>query len=547
MEMTGGEALVAQLVAEGVTHVFGIPGIQLDHGVEALRQRADVIDYVVPRHEQATSYMADGYARTSGGPGVCMVVPGPGVLNALSGMATAYACNSPVLMLAGHIPSSTIGQRLGMLHEINDQEAALGTVTTWTARPRSVAEVPAFVNEAFQRLRSHRRRPVAIELPQDLLASTGHADTFARAMPIVPRTDDAAIADAADAIAMSSLPIVWAGGGVVAADASAALAEFAALAQTPVIMSDNGRGAMSDRDPLALVSLAGRVLLSRADIVIVVGSRFLVSSGLPRSVRSDCRFIYLNIDERDTGAPRAEGIRVVGDLSLSLQALTASLTGVKAPSRHELVAKVRGWCDAQVDGLVPQRDFLLAIRDALPDDGVFVNELTQVGYPAPMGFPVYGPRTFITPGYQGTLGYGFPTALGAAVGARGAPVVSISGDGGFGWGMQDLATLARDGLNVSAVIFRDGSFGNVKRVQQRLFGHNIGVALHNPDFIRLAEAFGLPAVSVDDPVKLRDVLASNVASGGPMVVDVPVADLPSPWHLIHEGTPGHQPPPDPLA
>jgi acetolactate synthase I/II/III large subunit len=547
MEMTGGEALVAQLVAEGVSHVFGIPGIQLDHGVEALRQKADVIDYVVPRHEQATSYMADGYARTSGTPGVCMVVPGPGVLNALTGMATAYACNSPVLMIAGHIPSHTIGQRLGMLHEIEGQAAALSTVTTWTARPQSVSEIPGIVNEAFERLRNHRRRPVAIELPQDLLASTGHAHTLAPAVLKAQCADDSSIADAAAIIASSSLPVVWAGGGVVAADASAALAVFAALAQTPVVMSDNGRGAVSDRDPLALVSLAGRVLLRRADTIIVVGSRFLLSSGLPRSVRSDCRFVYVNVDEQDTTAPRADGVRVIGDIPLSLQAITASLADMKAPSRHDMVARVRVWCHEQLDALVPQREFLLAIRAALPDNGVFVNELTQVGYPAPMGFPVYGPRTFITPGYQGTLGYGFPTALGAAVGSRGAPVVSISGDGGFGWGMQDLATLARDSLNVSVVIFRDGSFGNVKRVQQRLFGKNIGVALHNPDFVRLAEAFGLPAVRVDDPVKLRDVLASNVANGGPIVVDVPVDDLPNPWHLIHEGTPGHLPPPDPAG
>jgi acetolactate synthase I/II/III large subunit len=547
MEMTGGEALARQLVAEGVSHVFGIPGVQLDHGIEGLRQHADAIKYVVPRHEQATSYMADGYARVNGGPGVCMVVPGPGVLNALSGMATAYACNSPVLMIAGHIPSHTIGHRLGMLHEIDGQEAALGTVTTWTARPQSVAQIPTVVHEAFRRLRSGRRRPVAIELPQDLLASVGDTAPMTPAEPVPHRADAASIAEAAAIIASSSLPVVWAGGGVVAADASDALAEFAALAQTPVVMSDNGRGALSDRDPLALVSLAGRVLLNRADVVIVVGSRFLVSSGQPRASRDGCRFVYLNVDEHDMGEPRSSGIRLVGNLAHSLRALSASLTGLKAPRRHELVSRVRAWCELQVDAVIPQRDFLSAIRAALPDDGVFVNELTQVGYPAPMAFPVYRPRTFITPGYQGTLGYGFPTALGAAFGAEGAPVVSITGDGGFGWGLQELATLARDNLNVSVVIFRDEAFGNVKRVQQRLFGQNMGVALHNPDFVRLAESFGLPAVRVDDPAKLGEVLAANVRNGGPVIIDVPVGALPSPWHLIHEGTPGHTPPPDPLA
>src|SRR6185312_6798374 len=170
--MTGGDALAQQLAREGVRHIFGVPGVQLDYAMDGLSRVKDQVTYINTRHEQAAAYMADGYARTTGQPGVCMVVPGPGLLNALAGVVTAYACSSRVLCIAGQIPSHTIGRGLGMLHEIPEQSQILRTLTKWSARAETAAELPGLVHSAIQQLRSGRPRPVGLEAPPDILQAS---------------------------------------------------------------------------------------------------------------------------------------------------------------------------------------------------------------------------------------------------------------------------------------------------------------------------------------------------------------------------------------
>ncbi len=399
MEMTGGQALAGQLVAEGVRDVFGIPGVQLDWATDALAGVADRIRYVIPRHEQAASYMADGYARASGRERVCMVVPGPGLLNAMTGLATAYACNSRVLCIAGQIPSPTIGAGLGMLHEVRGQSEILGAVTKWHALARRPEDVAPLVHEAFVQLRSGRPQPVGLEIPPDVLAARADVRLLAAAPQAAPDAGDAALLDeAACALRGARFPVVYAGGGALFA--GAALRRFAETLQTPVVMSPNGRGALAHDHPLAASALAGRCLLPHADLVVVVGSRFIDGSGQPVHAHPGCRFVYVNLEARDAGPPRRPGIALQADAGAALSALLARLEGFRASeSRAEAVAKVRTWCDVQLDALQPQREYLDVLRRCLPADGVFVNELTQVGYVANLAFPVPGPHTFISPGY----------------------------------------------------------------------------------------------------------------------------------------------------
>ena len=533
VEMTGGQALAQQLVIEGVTDLFGIPGVQLDWATDALLDVADRIRFVVPRHEQTASYMADGYARSTGREGVCMVVPGPGLLNAMSGLATAYACSSRVLCIAGQIPSHTIGKGFGMLHEVNDQSQMLRSVTKWSALALRPQDIPRLVHEAFVQLRSGHPRPVALEIPPDVLQARADIALLEAAAPARPQGPPADAIEAAAALLRAARsPVIWAGGGVVAAGASQALQRLATQLGAPVIMTDNGRGALPQRHPLALSNLGGRCVLPHADVVLVAGSRAMDAVGRPAHAVDSVKYIYLNIDPTHTGEPRAPGLCLLGDAAAGLAALADALKDTPAHIPPDLDA-VRRWCDEQVAHVEPQRSYLAAIRNALPDDGVLVSELTQVGYAANFAYPVQAPNSFINPGYQGTLGYGFPTSLGVALGNPGRRVVSISGDGGFGWGLQELSTAAKYRANLAIVVFVDGAFGNVRRIQNTVFQRETDTTLHNPDYGQLAAAFGVGGERVDSPEGLSAALERAFDAGGPHLIEVRVGAMPGPWHLIH--------------
>lgn len=548
VERTGGQALVAQLLEEGVTDIFGIPGIQLDWAVEAVRSQPNRLRYIMPRHEQATSYMADGYARTTGKEGVFMVVPGPGVLNALSGLATAYACSSRVLCISGQIPSDKIGRNEGMLHEIPDQSGILKSLTKWHGIARRPEDVAGLVHEAFVQLRSGHPRPVAIELPPDVLQAKGMTKILPRAefAPVAPEAN--AIKAAAALLASAKFPVIQIGGGAAASNAGKAIIALAERLQAPVVMTDGARGLVPDSHPLALTSVGGRAALPHADVVLAVGTRFIDGHGTPTHANANTKYIYINVDPAAAAAPRVPGQVVIADATAGAEALLAALPAEARPSATETVAKIKAWTASQTDAIQPQTDYVRAIRASMAKDDILVSELTQVGYFSNIAFPVEAPLSFVTPGYQGTLGYGFNTALGAANGNPNRRVVSLNGDGGFGWGMQELATLARDGNNMSVVVFVDGHYGNVRRIQKRTFGETFAVELANPDFAHLAQAFGLPHEAVDSPQGLGEALSRAARTKGPALITVKVGEMPSPWALIHPFVPSPVPvPPNPLG
>jgi acetolactate synthase-1/2/3 large subunit len=529
---TGGDALASQLAREGVEIVFAVPGVQLDWAIDGLRKLANRITLVGTRHEQATSYMADGYARASGRVGVCLVVPGPGVLNAMAGLSTAYACNSRVLCIAGDIFSPTVGKGLGLLHEVRGQTGILAAVTKWQGRATRAEDVPAIISEAFAQLRSSEPKPVAVEISHDVLSAVAEVslqETDLASNPLAPAPEQ--IAAAAKLLAASRTPVIYVGGGALAANASDALAAFAERIQAPVIMGENGRGALSDRHPLALTALDGRAVMPHADLVFVVGSRFVDTAMGKAAWPSDAtRYVYINTDPAVVSAPRRPDVFIQGDCRLALELLERAAPQ-RPPLKMDLDA-VRKWAAEQMREIEPQGVWLKALRRAIPDDGILVNELTQVGYFARIAYPVYQPNTFITPGYQGTLGYGFPTALGAALGSNGRMVVSINGDGGFGWNLQELATARKYNIPVAVVVFNDGHFGNVRRMQLDQFGQEYGVALQNPHFDRLASAFEIPYVSTEDPAQLEKALREHAGRGGPTLIEARVGAMPSPWHLL---------------
>lgn len=530
MEITGGEALVGALRRHGVEDIFFIPGIQLDWAVEALRRNKAIRQYV-PRHEQSTTYMADGYYRVSGRPGVAMVVPGPGVLNAGAGLATAYASNSKLLFLAGQIHSAAIGAGYGQLHEIKDQTGLIKGLTKWNTRVKARRDIDTAVDQAFQALHCGRPRPVGVEVPYDLLIASGAPEHPAQLVAATaPTPDEREIDRAAKMIAAARFPILYVGGGAI--DATSALQRLAEKLGAPVVMSDNGRGALSDHHPLAMNSLAGRPLFEEADLVLVVGSRFMDIMTPDASWPAESiQYIHINVDSADFTPPRAPAVAIQADARAALQALVDAVAPRQVLSTEQ-ARRVKQWAQVQIDAVSPQAEFIHAMREALPEDGIFVNELTQVGYLARVAFPVYQPRSYIGPGYQGTLGYALPIALGAAVGAGDKRVLAITGDGGFGWSYQELATARRYNLPVTLVVFNDGHYGNVRAIQKRVFGAEVAVELQNPDHQLLAEAFGIPSVLVRTSAELGAAVRESLAEPGPVLIEVPVGEMPSPWHLL---------------
>ncbi len=535
-ELTGGHALVQSLKREGVKVIFALPGVQLDWLFDALYEEKENIRIVHTRHEQATAYMADGYARTTGEVGVCLVVPGPGLLNATAALSTAYACSAPVLCLSGQIQSDLIGVGRGMLHEIPYQLEMLKSVTKWAARGMTPEEIPGLVREAFQQMRTGRPRPVEIEVPPDVLATTSEVELLApEKMDRERPAPDADVLDrAAKLLGEAKNPLIISGGGVLSSGAWNELRNLAEMLQAPVVMSRNGRGALSDREYLAQTSLGGRELLPQADVILGVGTRF-VEPATQWGLAPGQMTIHMDIDDEEVGRNFTPTVGIIADAKVGLAALAERVGRYNSarPSREKELDELKAGMETKMAAIQPQSDYAKALRAAMPDDAILINESTQVGYFSNFGFPVYHPRTFINSGYQGTLGYGYATALGAQVGNPDKKVVSINGDGGFMYNVQELSTQVAHNIPLVTVVFNDNAFGNVKRMQQENFaGRTLASDLHNPDFLKLAESFGMAGMRASSPAELKTMLDKALAMNAPVLIEAPVGPMPSPWSLM---------------
>jgi acetolactate synthase I/II/III large subunit len=535
-ELTGGQALVASLIANGVDTIFALPGVQLDGAFDALYAEREAIRVIHPRHEQAAAYMADGYARSTGKVGACMVVPGPGLLNATAALSTAYACNSPVLCVTGQIQSDLIEFGRGLLHEIPNQLGMIRSVTKHAERATTPPEIPGLVQRAFAEVRGGRQRPVEIEIPPDTLFATADLELLPpAALPERFAGDPEALEQAARLLANARRPLIWSGGGVLRSGAWDELRRLAMLLQAPVVMTANGKGALSDRDPLAQNILGGIELLREADVIFAVGTRFVDPATAKWGVVPDQTIIQMDIDAEEIARNTPVTVAIEADAKAGLAALAdlVERDSCERSARSTELEKLKRSLAARARAVGPQAEYALAIREALPDNGIFVSEMTQVGYWANFAFPVYEPRTYITPGYQGTLGYGFPTSLGVKVAHPDRPVISINGDGGFGFCLNELATMALHGIAAIAIVFTDDAFGNVRRIQQEQFGgRTIASDLLNPDYRKLADAFGVAGRHADAPGKLRTAIEESVRADEPTLIAVPIGQVPNPWTVL---------------
>src|SRR4029079_10620417 len=538
--MTGDEAIVSSIVAHGVDTVFGLPGAQTYGLFDAFHQAQ--LKVVGARHETACAYMGFGYARSTGRPGVFSVVPGPGVLNAGAALLTAFGCNEPVLCLTGQVPTAFLRKGRGHPHEMPDQLATLRTFVKWAERIEYPDTAPAMVSRAFQEMLSGRRGPVSLEMPWDVFtqrAEVGPAKVF-DTLP-APQPDPDRIKAAADLIKGSKRPMIFVGSGAI--HAREEILELAEMIDAPVVAFRSGRGIVSNAHDLGLTMAAAYRLWPTTDLMIGIGTRLELPTMSRWPYRPDgLKSVRIDIDPVEMRRHTSD-VSVISDSRSGTRELLAAVRKAgyrKTSGRRAEIREATAAAQQEIQKVQPQMAYLNILREVLPDNAIVTDELSQVGFASWYGFPVHEPRTFITSGYQGTLGSGFPTALGAKVANPDRPVVAITGDGGFMLGVQQLATAVQFNIGVVTLVFNNNAYGNVRRDQRERFeGRVVASDLVNPDFVKLAESFGVGAARVTAPEVFRPALEKALAHGGPYLIDVevPKDSETTPWTFIHQAKP----------
>jgi acetolactate synthase-1/2/3 large subunit len=532
-EMSTGEATAATLLAHGLDTVYALPGVHNDHLFDAFQRAGDALRVTHTRHEQGAAYMALGAALATGKPQTYVVVPGPGLLNSAAALLTAYGMNAPVLALIGQIPAAAIGRGFGHLHEIRDQAGIVARLVDHSARIDGPADASAKVAKAIASMSQSRPGPAALECAIDAWGKRGPV-TLAPPVPArAPHIDEDAVRAAAKVLGKAKRALIVAGGG--AQDASPEVTLLSDMLQAPVLAYRRGRGVLDGRSPFSVTLPLGRDLWGEADAVLGVGTR-LLNPMTQWGVDRDLQIVRVDADRQEPARYRKPKVTLIGDAAPVLRKLIDALakTNTRRASRRDEMQQRQAKLRDRLRKIGPQLAFVDVIRAELPEDGIYVDEVTQVGFAARVAFPAYRPRTFLSPGYQDNLGWGYATALGAQHACAQVPVLSINGDGGFLYTGNELATAMRHRIPLVAVVFVDGAFGNVRRIQQEQFGNRVIASdLANPDFVKYAESFGAAGRRARTPAELGAALKAAFAAREPTLIEVPVGPMPSPWEFIH--------------
>jgi len=531
--MTTAEATVESLLRHGIDTVYGLPGLHNDPLFDAFHGARDRLRVLHTRHEQTSAYMALGAALATGKPQAFAVVPGPGFLNASAALLTAYGMNAPVIALVGQIPQADIDRGHGHLHEIADQIGVARHIAKFAARIRSPHEAPLLIAEAIESACSGRPGPAVVECAIDVWGRKGAVEIPERPRALQhPPLDEDALEAAAKILGAAKRPLIVLGGG--AQGASAEVTALAELLEAPAVAYRRGQGVLPATHRLSINLPIAHRLWAEADAVLAIGTRLFMQQS-QWGVDGDLKIVRIDIDPEAAERFKKPAVALIGDAADYAKALLARLPAHNRPraSRGDELARQRAWMVERLKRLEPQLSFLKAIRAALPEDGIFIDEVTQVGFVSRLAFPVLKPRTFLSPGYQDNLGWGFGAALGVKAAKPAQAVLAIAGDGGFLYQVGELATARQHNLAVVVVVFDNGSFGNVRRIQEEQYGNRtIACDLTNPDFLKLAEAFGVAGFRARDAGELERALGEALALGKPALVHVPCGAMPSPWDMI---------------
>lgn len=540
---TGAQLLIQRLKAHGVDVIFGIPGIHNLAIYDALVDEP-AIRVVTTRDERGAGHMADGYARATGRPGVCLTVPGPGVTNALTAIGEAYADSSPVLLLASQLPTGTAAWDREDFHQLRNTQRVLDAVTQWGVRPGRAEEIGPAVDEGFRRFETGRPRPCYLDLPMDLLsanvevpATTDRLEAHRCGVADVSVED---VRRSAEELLRAKRPLLLIGGG--AWRASEPLRLLVATLSIPVMMTSSGKGIVPEDDPLSLgdgwmVHQLGRAALQEADCILAIGMRFgpLTTSWWTREIKG--RIIHVDIDPTEIGKHLPASIGIVGDAKQVVDALLAQLRDLPAANRPVWLDPVatRERRRAAIRERAPEAVAALeGLRRVLPDHTLVFNDINGIACWGAGAFICRQPRTFHYPIGFGCLGFALPAAIGAKLARPEVPVVALSGDGGFLFSGHELATAVQERVAVVAVVFNDHAYGTIKADQNyRYPARSLGGDLRSPDFVKYADAFGATGCRVDSVRKVAQAVAAAIERDGPTVIEAPCPQAIPPW--IEEG------------
>ncbi|MFO7245901.1 MAG: biosynthetic-type acetolactate synthase large subunit [Bacillota bacterium] len=536
--MNGAQALVAQLQAEGVDVVFGIPGGAVLPLYDALYGAP--LRHVLVRHEQAAALAADGYARVTGRPGVCIATSGPGAMNLVTGLATSYMDSVPVVAITGNVATAVMGT------DAFQEADTFGTtmpVTKHNYLVKDPADLLPVLAEAFEVARSGRPGPVLVDIPKDVfLAPVGDslAEAAGNRRPWArngraPAPCEATVAAAARAIAGARQPVLYAGGGVITAGAADVLRSLVEQAGIPVTTTLMALGSVPVDHPLFLGmpgmhgTYAANMALTETDCLIAVGARFDDRvTGRLAEFAPQAAVIHVDIDAAEHGKIRAPQFPIVADARDGLEALLKALDGLEHNgARREWIQRVQSWkqehpleYDRSAPEILPQA-VIEEISRATGGDAVIVTGVGQHQMWTAMLYAWKRPRQLLTSGGLGTMGYSLPAAIGAKIARPGDLVVCVDGDGSFQMNVQELATVAEQNLPLKIFIINNGCHGMVRQWQQLFHGNRLSASVFagNPDFVRLAEAYGIRGLRIDDPARLPAGVREALEYDGPVVVD----------------------------
>ena len=530
---TCGEVLVKLLEAYGVEQVFGIPGV---HTVELYRGLAgSSINHITPRHEQGAGFMADGYARTSGKPGVCFIITGPGMTNITTAMGQAYGDSIPMLVISSVQSRSQLGGGRGKLHELPNQSALVAGVAAFSHTLMSAAELPAVLARAFALFQAGRPRPVHIEIPLDVLVENADALLASLLVSIArPGAAPAAIEQMSQRLAQAKRPLILAGGGAI--DAAPALTQLAERLGAPVALTINAKGMLPSSHPLLIGStqslVATRALVAEADVVLAIGTELAETDydvTFAGGFEIPGALLRIDIDPDQTVRNYPPTLALVADANLASEALLASLAPL--PSRDPQwgavrVSRLQAQLSTEWDAPTrAQTVFLQTVFEVLPD-AVCVGDSTQPVYTGNLTFNPEQPRRWFnsSTGY-GTLGYALPAAVGAWLGRRaegktGGPVLCLIGDGGLQFTLAELASAVEAQTPIIVLLWNNQGYGEIKKYMLNRAIEPVGVDIYTPDFIGVAKALGCAAQAVEDETQLRAALASAGDRQGPSVIEI---------------------------
>ena len=535
--MSGARALVEALEKRGVKVIFGIPGGAVLDICEALANSN--IRTILTRHEQCAAHAADGYARASGKVGVCMATSGPGATNLVTGIATAYMDSSPIVALTGQVPRRLIGRDA---FQEADIIGITCPITKHNFQVERASDIPLIIEKAFQIASSGRPGPVLVDIPKDVQSELADVEADRDPEDAFRQPNHSPhplqVKRAVELLAAAERPMIIAGGGVIASNASEELLAVAELLMAPVATTLMGKGAIPENHPLAtgLLGMHGTVasnnLIQEADVVLAVGIRFSDrTTGKMDEFCPDAKIIHIDIDAAEIGKNVEADVPIVADAKKALQEIYKLLQAKTAKKeRTTLMAKIKEFKE-QLEGkanceseLKPPR-LMVEIRQLLPEDAIITTEVGQNQMWAAIYLKVYKPRTFISSGGLGTMGFGFPASLGAKVAHPEVPVVDIAGDGSFIMTEQDLATSVEENIPVTVVVLNNSVLGMVAQWQRifydrRYFAVNLGRV---PDFVKLAEAYGAQGFRVQTLEEFSSAFKKAVRSEVTTVIDVPIS------------------------